>query len=86
MITLDSIFGYYDKLIAPLSAGQQATVSVVLLLFLIWQVYMIFKSGHWLFIAALIVFLPGTWPAARQVGLFVWTLIKFLYTRGQAVF
>jgi hypothetical protein len=81
MNTLDQIFTQYDKLIAPLSTGSQALLSTVLLVFLIWQIYMIIKSGHWIFIAVLIICLPGTWPAARQIGNFVWTAIKFLLVR-----
>lgn len=80
---LDKVFTYYDKLIAPLSAGSQALVSFALLLFLAWQVWMIFKSGHWIFITLLIICLPGTWPAARNIGNLLLIVIKFLFVRAQ---
>jgi len=82
---LDKVFTYYDKLIAPLSTGSQALVSFALLLFLVWQVWMIFKSGHWIFITLLIVCLPGTWPAARNIGNLLLIVIKFLFVRAQVI-
>lgn len=83
MNSLDQIFNYYDKLVAPLSAGSQALLSAALLLFLIWQIWMIFKSGHWIFITMLIICLPGTWPAAQNIGNLVLIVIKFLFVRAQ---
>ncbi len=83
MDSLDKIFGYYDKLISPLSTGNQALISAALLVFLVWQVYMIFKSGHWIFITVLIVCLPGTWPAARQLLTFGWMILKLLFVRAE---
>lgn len=83
MNILDSIFTYYDKLIAPLSIGSQALLSAALLIFLVWQIWMIFKSGHWIFITILIICLPGTWPAARNIGNLVLLLLKFLFVRAQ---
>ena len=80
---LDQIFTYYDKLIAPLSAGSQALLSAALFVFLIWQIWMIFKSGHWMFIAILIISLPGTWPAARNISHLILIVLKFLLTRAQ---
>jgi len=80
---LDQVFSYYDKLIAPLSAGSQALLSAALLIFLIWQIWMIFKSGHWMFMATLILCLPGTWPAARNIGHLVLVVLKFLLVRAQ---
>lgn len=86
MNNLDQIFGYYDKLIGNLSPQNQALISVALLLFLIWQIFMIVKSGHWIFIAALVLLLPSTWPATKTVGKFIWIIIKFLITRAQVTF
>lgn len=83
---LDVIFNQYDKLISGLSATNQALLSLVLLVFLIWQIYMIIKSGHWIFIAALILFLPGTWPAARHIGNLVLLVLKFLLVRVELLF
>lgn len=82
---MDAIFSYYDNLIAPLSTGSQALISLFLLLFLVFQIYLIIKSGHWLFVAALIVFLPGTWPATRLLGQFILDIFSFLFTRAQSI-
>jgi hypothetical protein len=84
MNTITNIFSYYDQAIASLSASSQAAISMLLLLFLIWQIYQIFKHGHWIFIAALIIFLPGTWPAARFIANLVITIIKLLIIRIQS--
>jgi hypothetical protein len=83
---LDSIFNQYDRLIAGFSATNQALLSLALLLFLLWQIYMVIKSGHWIFIAALILFLPGTWPATRHIGFLIFDIIKFLFVRVQLLF
>lgn len=83
---LDVIFNQYDKLITGLSTTNQALLSLALLLFLLWQIYMIIKSGHWIFILALIIFLPGTWPAARHIGLLMYNILKFLFVRVELLF
>ena len=85
MDILTTIFSAYDKLIANLSPTSQALISFIILIFLIWQIYMVFKSGHWIFIAALIICLPGTWPATRQIGFLIWDVIKFLITRAEVL-
>ncbi len=84
--SLDKLFAQYDKLISGLSPATQAFISIALMVFLIWQIYMIFKSGHWIFIAALILFLPGTWPATKVIGGLILTLLKFLFLRAQLLF
>lgn len=86
MNSLDWIFSQYDKLIAGFSPATQALISIVLIVFLLWQIFMIFKSGHWIFIVALIIFLPGTWPATKMIGNLVFTLFKFLFVRAELLF
>lgn len=81
MEILNSIFSYYDHLIAPLSNTYQALISLALLVFLIWNIYQLIKSGHWIFIAVLIFMLPGTWPAAKIIGEFAWAIISGLLMR-----
>lgn len=83
---LDLVFNQYDKLIAGFSPATQALISIGLLLFLLWQIYMIFKSGHWIFIVALIIFLPGTWPATKLIGALILTFFKFLFVRAGLLF
>jgi hypothetical protein len=83
---LDTIFGYYDTVISPLSPAAQALISFLLLLFLIWQIWQIFKSGHWIFIAALIILFPVTWPAAIHIANLIILVIKFLLIRIQIAF
>lgn len=80
-MTLDKIFSQYDTIISGLSLTNQALLSLALLVFLLWQIYMIIKSGHWVFIVALIIFLPGTWPATKMIGSLVLTVLKFLFVR-----
>jgi len=80
---LDQIFSYYDKTVAAFSPAAQAIIALIFLAVLIWQIFMIVKSGHWIFIALFVILLPGTWPAARQIGLFLYTIIKFLFIRAQ---
>ncbi len=77
------IFTYYDKLIEPIPVGYQALVSLVLLLILIWNIYQLAKSGHWIFVAVLIFMLPGTWPAARKIGELIWVVVSGLLMRIQ---
>ena len=84
-MTFDTVFNYYDKLIAPLSAGNQALISAVFLVFLIMQIWMIFKSGHWMFIAMFVICLPGTWPAARNIGNLLLMVLKFLFVRAHGL-
>ncbi len=83
---MDYIFTQYDNLISGLSTTNQALLSLALLLFLLWQIYMVIKHGHWIFIAALIIFLPGTWPAARHIGSLLFNIIKFLFVRVELLF
>lgn len=83
MNALNTIFSYYDKVTASLPPSTQALIAVVLLVILVWQIFMIIKSGHWIFIVFLVVLLPGTWPAVRQIGGFIWLAIKFLLIRLQ---
>lgn len=86
MNSLDWIFNQYDKLIAGLSPASQALISIALILFLLWQIYMIIKSGHWLFVVALVVFLPGTWPATKYIGNLILMVFKFLLVRAELIF
>lgn len=82
---LNTIFSYYDNLIANFSPATQAIISLVLLFVLIGQIYLIIKNGEWIFIVALIVLLPGTWPAAKSVGNLLLIIIKFLIIRAQLI-
>ncbi|MFA4996255.1 MAG: hypothetical protein WC536_03910 [Patescibacteria group bacterium] len=83
---MDLIFTQYDKLISSFSPASQAFISLALLLFLMWQIYMVIKHGHWIFIAALILFLPGTWPATQYIGGLILTVIKLLFVRVGLLF
>lgn len=83
MNILNSIFTYYDKTIVNFDPFWQAIISLLLLGFLIWQIFMVIKSGQWIFLALLILLLPGTWPAAKMVGNYLLTIAQFLLTRAQ---
>jgi len=80
---LDKIFTYYDKLLAPLDPKFQLGISLLIFCFLLIKVYFFIKHGHWLFLAAIIIFLPGTWPATKKVFLMIYLIVKFLVTRIQ---
>ena len=80
---LNAIFTYYDKLIEPIPVAYQAIISLALLIILIWNIYQLIKSGHWIFIAVLIFMLPGTWPAAVKIGELIWILVTGLLMRVQ---
>lgn len=82
---INQIFGYYDQLISGLSIGTQALISLALIIFLVWQIYMFVKSGHWLFLALILFLSPGTWPAARKLGELIWLVIKYLLVRAQGI-
>jgi len=85
MNIFNAIFGYYDKLISPLPIGYQAAISLLLLVVLIWNIYSFIKSGNWIFLAVLILMLPGTWPAAKKIVYFIWLIIKGLLIRTQGL-
>ncbi|MFA7244364.1 MAG: hypothetical protein WC080_03705 [Patescibacteria group bacterium] len=83
--SLDQLFGYYDKFLANVPVQYQALISIALIAFLIWNIYAIIKNGHWLLIALLVVALPGTWPALRMIGNFLWAIIKGLLMRASLI-
>lgn len=83
---LETIFGYYDNLIVHYSPITQAIISLMLFIFLVGQIYSIIKSGHWFFIAALLVFLPSTWPATKHIFFMTIDVLKFLLIRIGLVF
>lgn len=78
---LNNLFSYYDVLIQNLSIRYQIAISLFLLLFLIWNIYAFIKSGHWVLIAVLVAALPGTWPAAKTLGVLIWLFLKGLIYR-----
>jgi hypothetical protein len=78
---LVQIFGYYDKVVSSLAPSAQGLIALALLAFLIWQIWMFIKSGHWMFLAVLIICLPGTWPALRQILEYVWRVLQFLLNK-----
>lgn len=80
---LDNIFTYYDKLLAPLDPKVQLIISLAIFVFLLIKLYFFIKNGHWLILLAIIIFLPGTWPATKKVFLLAITIVKFLATRIQ---
>ena len=83
MNIIEQIFTFYDKLISPLSASQQAGISLLVILIIVWQVYLFIKSGHWIFIAVLIILMPSTWPAVKHVGEYAWVILTMLFNRAQ---
>lgn len=79
---LDNLFTYYDNIVGNLPVSYQALISIALIIFLIWNVFAIIKNGHWVLIALLVVALPGTWPALRMIGGFLWAIIHGLLLRA----
>lgn len=78
---IELLFSRYDLLIQNLPSEFQIILSLLLLLFLIWNIYVFIKSGNWLFLAILIAALPGTWPASKKILIFFWLLCKGLFYR-----
>ena len=81
MYTLNNIFGFYDSILAPLPPHFQALISLGVLIFFIWMVYIFIKSKNWIILAVIIILLPETWPAARNIGVIVWNIFKDLLLR-----
>lgn len=81
MDTVNQIFGFYDKTIFNMPIHYQALLSLAILIFFIWMVYIFLKSKNWIFLAIIIVLLPETWPAARNIGMIAWNIFKGLFLR-----
>lgn len=81
MDTINQIFGFYDKAILGLPLHYQALLSLAVLIFFISVLYIFIKSKNWIFLAVIIVLLPETWPAARNIGIIVWNIFKGLILR-----
>lgn len=78
---LKQIFGTYDRILAGLPLHYQALLSLSILIFFVWMVYIFFKNKSWIFLAVIIILLPETWPAARNIGLIVWKIFEGLFVR-----
>ena len=85
MAILDEIFSWYDTLIMPLPLGYQAAISLGLIIFLAISVFSFIKKGHWIFLAIIIIALPGTWPAVKNIGYVLWKIALGLLFRVQGV-
>lgn len=81
MELVNQIFGFYDQMISGMPVHYQAFLSLAVLIFFISLVYIFFKSKNWIFLAVIIILLPETWPAARNIGLIVWNIFKELFLR-----
>lgn len=81
MDVVNQIFGWYDKFIGSMPLHFQALLSLGVLIFFVWIVYIFFKSKSWIFLAVIIVLLPETWPAAKNIGMIVWNIFKNLFLR-----
>lgn len=85
MVILDTIFGFYDKIISRLPEKVQFLFALVILALIVLSFVMVIKRGHWIFIALFVIFFPGGWTALKVVGGVIWTIIKFLLIRIQIV-
>lgn len=74
MELLNKIFSIYDTAIGQLPIPYQAIISISVLLFFIWIIYIFIKVKSWIFLAVIIVILPETWPAAKNIGKIVLAL------------
>jgi len=81
MEAIKQIFGFYDKTISGMPPHYQAFLSLAILIFFVWIVYIFIKSKNWIFLAVIIILLPETWPAARNIGLIIWNIFKGLFLR-----
>ena len=80
---LNTLFGYYDQLISAYPIGTQAIISFVLLIFLLWNIYIFLRHGHWIWILVLVAAIPATWPAAKKIGQILWLLFQGMLYRIQ---
>ena len=85
MESINKIFSFYDQLIAPLPLHYQGLISLGILLFFAWIVYIFIKSKNWIFLLVIIVLLPETWPAARNICLIIWNILKGLASRLKGI-
>jgi len=85
MAILDTIFGFYDKIIANMPEKAQFFFALVVLILIISSFIMVIKKGHWIFIILFAIFFPGGWTALRVIGTVIWAVIKFLLVRIQIV-
>ena len=85
MVILDTIFGFYDKLIANLPERAQFFFALIILILLVSSFVMVIKKGHWIFIVIFAIFFPGGWTALKVVFGVIWTIIKFLLIRIQII-
>lgn len=83
MVVLDTIFGFYDRMIAGLPEKVQFFFALVLLVLIVSTFVMVIKKGHWIFLVLFAIFFPGGWTALRVVGAAIWNVIKFLLVRIQ---
>lgn len=85
MAILDTIFGFYDKIIANMPEKAQFFFALVVLILIVSSFIMVIKKGHWIFIILFAIFFPGGWTALRVIGTVIWAVIKFLLVRIQIV-
>ena len=85
MVILDTIFGFYDRIIAPLPGKAQFFFALIILILLISSFVMVIKKGHWIFIVIFAIFFPGGWTALKVIWNVIWTIIKFLLVRIQII-
>ena len=85
MDLLNKIFSMYDSAIISLPVPYQAIISFSILLFFIWIVYIFIKSKNWIFLAVIIVTLPETWPAAKNIGKIIWALFVGIFKRIKGI-
>lgn len=81
MDVVNQIFGFYDKFISGMPVQYQAFLSLAVLIFFVSLVYIFFRSKNWIFLAVIILLLPETWPAARNIGIIVLNIFKGLILR-----
>lgn len=77
------LFTYYDQAIASFPLAYQGLISLALLIFLLANLYVFIKKGHWILILVLIAALPATWPATKKVFEILILIFKGIFYRIQ---
>jgi hypothetical protein len=77
MELINTIFSYYDKLLATMSPTYAVFLSLFILIALAYSIYNYIK-GNIVWIIAIIVFIPGVLPALKTLLKILLIIFEFL--------
>jgi hypothetical protein len=77
MEVINTIFSYYDKLLATMSPTYAVFISLFILIALAYSIYNFIK-GNVIWIIAIIIFIPATVPALKTLLKIFVIIFEFL--------